>query len=433
MTNVRWKRTGAVLAGLMLAVTAGACGGGAGSSSDTLTVWFPGTDESEMSLVNEEIVPQFEKETGREVEVTFVDWADMSPKLNAAFAAGTAPDVFGHGIAATADLVANERIEDLTPYVEELGAEETKDLQNALPGGQVDDRQYTMPILMTLRLMVYSAADFSEAGLDADAPPETWEEVRSTAAQLTETEGDRISHSGLAAPSQPISRQQTYATLLWSNGGELLTEDENSAALSTPEALEALEYFTELYQGDQPVDGTLGQAWSDEPPAQQPIASGKASMQLTSVSEVADLQQAAPDRKITPMEPLAFKGEDPAAFGGPANGLMINRDSQQKDQAWQFIEFMISEEISTKYATELGNLPIRKSAAKSDAVKSDELLSATLDDLQYAHGNPNVPGWVQMRDELDKSLESALRGKQPPEEALKQASSEIDALLAGQN
>src|SRR5687768_7827317 len=68
-----------------------------GDSAGTLQVWFPGTNQTEIDLVTKQIVPAFEEETGATVEVTFLDWGDMSTKLNAAFAGGTAPDVFGHG------------------------------------------------------------------------------------------------------------------------------------------------------------------------------------------------------------------------------------------------------------------------------------------------------------------------------------------------
>lgn len=70
---------------------------GAGSGAKHLTVWFPGTDPAESALVKNSLVPEFEKSTGATVDVTYVDYANLSNKLAAAFAAGTAPDVFGHG------------------------------------------------------------------------------------------------------------------------------------------------------------------------------------------------------------------------------------------------------------------------------------------------------------------------------------------------
>ncbi|NIK54703.1 ABC transporter substrate-binding protein [Kribbella shirazensis] len=433
MTRIPCKKAVAALAAVTLGLALTACSGGGTDSGDTpansVSVWFPGIDEAEMKLVNETLVPKFEQQTGAQVEVTFVDWENVSPKLNAAFAAGTAPDVLGHGIAATADFVHNDRIADLTPYVEKLSQGDRDDLANALPGGQVDGKQYFVPLIMALRLVAYSGADFKAAGLNPDQPPKTWEQVRATAEKLTQRNGDKITRSGLVVSNAPISGQQTFGTLLWANGGELLTEDNSKAALTAPEAVEALTFYTGLYQGGNAVDGQLGTNWAGLPPAQQPIATGTASMQLADVSGIEKLQKAAPQRDIRVMPPLAFEGNEPASFGGPANGLMLNKDSKNPDLAWKFIEHMMSAEVSTQYATSLGFLPIRKSAMESEAIKTSAVKTTALKALDYARPNPNVPGWVRARDAIDKSLEQALRGKLSPEEALKQAAAEVDKTL----
>ncbi|MEV1169897.1 ABC transporter substrate-binding protein [Nonomuraea sp. NPDC049784] len=428
------KSMSAALVGCLTAMALSACGGEPPSETKAgggpLTVWFPGNAEAEMKLVNETIVPAFEKATGTDVEITYVDWADMSPKLNAAFAAGTAPDVIGHGVAAAADLAANDRIEDLTPYVAKLSATDREDLKSALDGGLVGGKQYIAPLIMTLRMIVYSGADFKEAGLDPDAPPKTWAEVKAAADKLTKREGGKITRAGLVMPTNPISIQQSYATLLWSFGGDFLTPDGKKSALTSPEATAALEYMTGLYQGDKAVDNTLGAEWGGSPHAQQPIATGDASMQLSSSGDIKKYQDAAPDRDLRLMAPPSVEGHEAKSFGGAANGLMINKDSDQKDQAWAFITNMLQSETSTTYAEALGVLPARASAVGSGYISKTPELKKAVESLPAGKGNPNVPGWVQMRDAMGQALERALHGKTPPAEALKQAAAEMDKIIA---
>src|SRR5690606_34055019 len=106
--RTRRFRAAAVLlvGGLAISGCAASGGGeGDGGDADKLTVWFPGTNQTEIDLVTDTIVPAVEEETGVEVGVTFLDWSDLPTKRNAAFPAGTAPDVFGHGPAAIADFV----------------------------------------------------------------------------------------------------------------------------------------------------------------------------------------------------------------------------------------------------------------------------------------------------------------------------------------
>ncbi|NEE04721.1 ABC transporter substrate-binding protein [Phytoactinopolyspora halotolerans] len=433
MRRIRSASASAGLAaGCAAALLLAACGGETETGSDgagTLTVWFPGNSESEMALVNDTIVPAFEEETRADIEVTYVDWADISPKLNAAFAAGTAPDVIGHGVAATADLVHNDRIEDLTPYLDELDEAAREDMGAALPGGTVDGAQYMIPLIMTIRMIVYSGTDFAEAGLDPDQPPETWEDVRAVAEQLTQRDGGDITRAGLVVPSDPIGAQQAFGTFLWSNGGEFLNADNTASVMDSPEAVEALDYYVRLYQGPDAVDNTLGVAWAGSPEAQQPIATGDASMQLSNAGSIGKYQEAAPDRDLRLMMPPAFEGNEPQAFGGPANGLMINKDSGQKDLAWDFITHMIEADTNTDYAEALGALPIHASAVDSDYISANPELQKAVEALVSNHPNPNVPGWVQMRDAMGQHLERALHGEVDPQEALTAAAREVDQVI----
>lgn len=172
------RRRPALLAGTAgLALVLAGCGLGGppaaeqDGAADELTVWFPGTNTAEIELVTNQIVPAFEAETGASVEVTFSDWSDQSTKLNAAFAGGTAPDVFGHGPAAVPDFTSTERVTALDDRLAELPPADLEDMAAGLPGGQVDGVQYMMPTQLDAQLLVYDADAYTEAGLDPDQPP----------------------------------------------------------------------------------------------------------------------------------------------------------------------------------------------------------------------------------------------------------------------
>lgn len=416
------------LAGSLL-LTACSGGGSGDGDSDSLTVWFPGNSEAEMALVNDTIVPAFEEESGIDVEVTYIDWGDLGPKLNAAFAAGTAPDVIGHGLAATADLVANERVLDLSAYVDEMDPEAREDMSSSLPGGEVDGAPYMVPLLMTARMIAYSGADFEEAGLDPDAPPESWAEVRDVAEELTERDGAEISRAGLVVPSDPIGVQQSFGTFLWSNGGDFLNEDNTAATMNTPEGVEALEFYASLYQGETAVDNTLGVQLPGQP-AEAPVVTGAAAMQLISAGDIVNLQESGADRDLRLMMPPAFEGNEPGAFGGPGNGLMINADSDVPDLAWDFIAMMIEPETNLEYVQSLGALPVHASSIDSEYISANPDLERAVAALTSTHSNPNVQGWTQMRDAMGQHLERALHGEMDPAEALEQANGEVEQILA---
>lgn len=402
-----------------------------GFEGQTLTVWFPGTNQVEIDLVTGPLKEKFEAETGATLDVTFVDWGDLSTKLNAGFAAGTAPDVFGHGPAAVADFAINDRLEPLDDYVASLDPADIEDLSAALPGGTVGGTQYLMPLSMQGNLIVYDAGDFEAAGLDPDAPPTTWEEVREAAEALTVRDASgTITRSGLLLPSQAIGRQQTFAALLASAGGRQLTADDSEAAFASPEGEKALEFYAGLFAGDDAVSYPLGADYINAPAAQQPLVLDTASMTMQSPNGANQIIAAAPDLDLRIMDAVPFEGVDQGfTLGGSGPGLILNADSDVKDLGWAFIEYMISPEISAQYVEGIGGVPARASAVDTDYVQNSPVLQAFVANGANFLPNPNVPGWVQVRDAMDKYLEQALNGVAPADDVLDEATPEINAIL----
>ncbi|MDT5034896.1 MAG: multiple sugar transport system substrate-binding protein [Micromonosporaceae bacterium] len=401
-------------------------------TATSISVWFPGTNKTEIDLVTKTIVPAFEKDTGSKVAVTFVDWTDLSPKLNAAFAAGTAPDVFGHGPAAVADFVVNDRVEPLTRYVASLSKTDAEDLGTALPGGQVKGTQYLIPLSMQGNLIAYRADLFTAAGLDPNTPLPTWESVLEAAKKLTKRDGSgKVTRAGLLLPSHPIGLQQTFATLLGSAGGEQITTDGTKAAFDSPAGEQALKYLVDVYSGPNAVADNLGADYLDAPAAQQPILTGDAAMEVQTPNNIQQMLLAKPGLQLRLLQPPKFaNARSGAALGGAGPGLMINKDSKAKSLAWKFISYLISAKTSATYTEGIGALPMRASAANTDYVKTSPVLTAFVQAAGEFRPNPNVPGWTRIRDTLAKHLDQAMHRQVDPATALKQAASEVNAILA---
>ncbi|HET6293891.1 MAG TPA: extracellular solute-binding protein [Kribbella sp.] len=435
MADFRSLRVAACCVALAL-VAACSSGGGAGETSgDTsggqLTVWFPGTDPAESALVKDSLVPQFEKSTGAKVDVTYVDYANLSNKLAAAFAAGTAPDVFGHGPAAVADLVVNDRLEPLQADVDAMSQADRDDLAAALPGGQVDGKQYLMPLQMQGWVLAYNKDDFKAAGLDPENPPSTWEQLREDAKKLTVRDGSgKITRSGLLLATDPIGREQSFATLIASAGGSLIDTSAKTASFDSPQGQKALDYYVSLFNGPDAVATGLGTSFSANPPAQQPLVLGTASITLLAANGVQKVVKAYPGKHIGIIPPLKFEGADHgAAFGGAGPGLMINADSKAKELGWKFIDFMVGKDVNSQYVQSFGGIPVRGSAASSAYVTSSPVLTAVVKAAPEFVPNPNVAGWVQARDKMDANLEVALNRKASPQDVLKSMASDVNDVL----
>ncbi|MGO3208821.1 ABC transporter substrate-binding protein [Brachybacterium sp.] len=426
------KASAALLGAPLLLSACGGEGGGGGGEDDggDLTLWFPGTNPAEQDFINDVVIPEFKESSGRGAVATFIDWADMSTRLNAGFSSGTGPDIFGHGPAAVADLVSFDRVEPLDSYLEGMDDSDRADLQVGLDSGLVDGAHYIFPIASTGRQVGYNAAHFEEVGLDPENPPTTFEGLLEAAKALAARDGDRLTRAGIVFGTPPASMQQAFTTMLWANGGQMFTEDNTAVQFNSPEGVEALEWYVSLYQGDEPVDNGLGGTWEGLPPAQSPLITEDTSMIFADPATFTQIIAAAPELDLRFMDVLSFEGNEPAAFGGAATGLMINPDSAKKDAAWEFLAFFGSADLGNRYAEEVGHVPARASAVDSEYVQSNPAIAEAVENSENFRSNPNVPGWTRIRDTLGSYLEQALNGQGTAQEALDGAAEEIEQILA---
>lgn len=155
------------------------CGGAAPSgstgdsgSSDKLVIWNWGDADEAAAAYTEEVTAAF-KEMHPDVEVEIVNqpFDQYYTLLGSAVEAGTGPDValFNGGTQ------LKSRASTLVPVTEELA-----DLEDTLagwPAFQTGGETYSAPMFLQGFPIYYNKALFAEAGLDAENPPKTWDEL----------------------------------------------------------------------------------------------------------------------------------------------------------------------------------------------------------------------------------------------------------------
>ncbi len=429
-------------AGLIAVMMLSACGGGgdtagsggsggSGDGASTLRVWFPGNLAEEISWVNEKLVPAFEAEHKVDVQVEFVDWANLATRLSTAFAGGTAPDIFGHGNAAAAGYAANNRVIALDDYLAKIPDSDVKDL-TFLDQGKVGGKQVIMPLRGFGHLLAYRTDLFQETGLDPASPPATWQDLRAAADKLVVRDGDRITRSGVIFPADdPTSMSQAFGSFLFQAGGSFADESGTTVTWNSDAGKRALDFLASFYTGPKAVSTGLGEATSGAG-AQHPLVTGRAAMAVIDEATLKSIHEQAPDAaaKIKLAPPL--KDTTAASFGGAGNGLFISADSGHKDQAWQFIEFLLKPANAKAYVQAVGGIPARASLATDPELAAQQYIKPYMDAAAQFRGNPNIATWTQQREALAKEIEAVLRGKTPAAEALDRAATEA-AALAKQN
>ncbi len=108
-----------------------------------------------------------------------------------------------------------------------------------------EGKQVAMPWVIPAPILYYNVNMFEAAGIERPSDDWTWEEFLDIAKALTmDTDGDgQIDQWGYL---QNSAWDEDFTQWIWSNGGEIISEDGKHTALDSPEARSALRFVHDL-------------------------------------------------------------------------------------------------------------------------------------------------------------------------------------------
>ena len=369
---MKLKRIGTAVVVSTMALGLAACGGSdEGSSSETPTLTYWASNQG-TSLENdaEVLAPQIEKfteETGIEVEVEVVPWSDLLNRILAATASGEGPDVLNIGNTWSASLQATGA---LTPFddetMEKIGGAD-RFLAGSLSATGAEDQPPTAVPLYSLAYgLYYNKAMFAEAGITE--PPATWSEFIEVGKKLTNDE-----HWGLSIEGGSVTENiHNVFTFSQQQGGAFFDES-GKPTFDTPENVAGIKQYIDLVQTDKIVNPSNAE-YSDGTQALQDFASGKSAMVMwqAAAGSLDELGMNPDDIGVAPvpvLDPLPSGGKDITSMVAGIN-LAVFDNTEYKDEALQFVEFMTSTETQTELNKTYGSLPSVEEAYSDEAFQT---------------------------------------------------------------
>ncbi len=283
-----------------------------------------------------------------------------------AFAGGTAPDVVYVNFRSSASYAQQGFLIPLDDYLRRDPAALAHIQPTLLPilkdagHGHI----YSLPFLAAVQALYYRKDMFQAAGLDPNRPPRNWDEFYSDAQALTDQP-----HGvwGFEFGTDSDASAYWWINFLWQAGGEVITRGPNGkwqAAFNTPAGATALKFYGKLLTA--PWTGKDGKRYvgvaTHSPTLGQDRAQGKVAMwfqyQSNVIANQADATQINPSVVgIAPMPkgPTGITANEANAYMWGISSQI--KDPQVRDAAWQFIEFMASDQadrIRTQAYVEAG-------------------------------------------------------------------------------
>jgi multiple sugar transport system substrate-binding protein len=417
------KLGGAGLAGVAT-LGAPSCGGGGGENSGKVIFSSPEFPGSPMRR----LIDKFNEQNKGKFQVAFrainLLGQEYFDRLKTEFQAGGGEtDVIVGDVPWTAEFAENGWIVDVSSRFPE-------DEQSKFVNGQIRSLTYQgkiwgVPWFTDAGLLFYRKDLLEQSGFSE--PPQTWEELKVMAKKVVEDSGTRYGFVFQGSNNETgVCNGLEY---IWTHGGEVLDGDE--VIVDSPESVAGLATEQSMIS-----DGVTPRAVASYDLAKSNAAflSGDAAFcrnwpflyGLAGIPEVSKIKQ--DQVGVSPLPVGVEEGQRASCLGG--FNMLIGTSSQMRDEAWEFIQFMTSEESQKMETLSASHLPTLNTLYDDREILEEvPVVALSKEALQNARPRPVSPYYSQMSRTMAQRFNSVLTDATSPEEAVETLQSELQQII----
>jgi ABC-type glycerol-3-phosphate transport system substrate-binding protein len=405
-----------------------ASGGNAGKEAAAAKEITIGTEAGgPYSIFYKDLSKEFTDQTGIKVTFLEVPHENMHERFITEAAAGTgAIDVYVTDQPWVSEFAQRGFLE---PLDDKVSADELKDfLPSALDTVRYDGKLYGLPFLVHTPILYYRTDLFEKAGITK--APETWDEFRAAAKQLTDKSADVY---GTIVEGKQHPEPVTHLIDTITQAGGAIQDDSGKVVLDSPETINAFKFLLGLQYEDQ--SSPPGAVGYDNADVHNMFMQGKAAMVLNwpyMYTMANDPEQSKVVGKFAIAPQPKGVNQTSAVWSW---GFGIAADSKNKETAMEFIKWATSAESVQKLGKQFTNPVPRVSAleglkADKELKESDlNAISVMSKAVELGKSAPTTPQFPAIQDRLAVSLSKIMTKQSTPEEELKAAASDIKDIL----
>ncbi len=340
-----------------------ATSGGAAASAaapSTLNVWVRQDTEALYQLLAKE----YNKTHATQVVLTPIQQSDFVTKVSTAAATGTLPDVLSTDVAFVAGFV------NAGVFVDTSGRINALPYGNALLSAWVkaaskDGAEYGVPAAIDVSTMYYNKDLFQRAGLNPDQPPTTWNEILQDAKTITALGGGVTGYyfAGQCGGCNGFD----MLPMIWASGGENVPGA--SVSLNSPQASALMQFYHQMWAGGMIAPGAktdTGASWVTAFETGKIGIAPYGGFALTEFKKDSSLHFGA---FLIPGE----NGGTSSFAGGDVMG--ITKGAKNPGAAWDFIQWMLSNDVQLNVVAANGYLVDRTDLADNQYAQQDPLIA----------------------------------------------------------
>ena len=392
------------------------------SNDDKITlnaISFMGEDTKRNGF--NKVIEAYEKANpGVEIKIQNLDYGTFTTTLQTRIGANDAPDlIFGTAIL-NQELVKSGQIEILNDY--DILDQFTEDQLSCMT---IEGNTYGVPLDRMVICAFYNKDMFEEVGLDPEAPPQTWDELKEYAAKLSIPD----ERWGFEMPIDAWF----YEAFIMQSDGRILNEDETDIGFNNETGTEPLAMWKSMIS-EGIMKAPPGKEYNSYEAARSDFSAGITGMIVTSSGDLGTLNSSCDFEVGTAFLPKNTRFGVPT---GGANVVMMAGLEEDSAATMDFLKYLTSPEVAAYWATKTGYVPSSQAAADTDVYQ--EYISANgnaktaLEQMQYTdiprpinEDYPQIHSEIMMT-EIQRCIEEP---SYTPEQAVTAISEQTKALLA---
>jgi len=298
-------------------------------------------------------------------------------------------------------------------------------MRNSQTGGQT----WGIPFQRSTPVMYYNKEAFAAAGLDPETPPATWDEMVEMGRELTlRDDSGNVTQWGVRIPSSGFP-SWLFTGLVASNGQDGLANDAGTEVyFDTPEVIGALEYLVSLADEHEIMaPGILD--WGATPRA---FMDGESAIAWTTTGNLTNIRSNAPFDFGVAMLPANVRRGAPT--GGGNFYLFEGSSDEQLQAAVDFVKWATAPEQAASWSIDTGYVAPRPDTWETDAMRAyaEEVPGALVarDQLEFAVPELSTFEGPRITQIINDAIAAAIVGDMTPADAMADAQSQADAILA---
>ncbi len=356
------------------------------------------------------IVDDFEAANpGITVSLNSGPYATTRDQIAIGAATGTLSDIVGLDGAWVNDLSKQNAIADMGPLMDAAGFDRSQ-VADII---SVNGAEVMFPVASFVYPIFINMDMAAEVGITE--MPSTRAEFLDAAKLMTNSEENRYGWTLPLSLQSPSGVQNDVLSWVWASGESMMAEGKPN--LESAPVVAVLDYIKSLDDAGVIAPGTFSKTEQEKV---EEFVNGRVGMMVDTLAHVNLIRDRNPDLNFEISAIPVVEGYD-GARGLPyaSWGIGISESTEHKEEAWKFVEYMMSTEVNARLVSIANAFP-GNVHAKPDFVTSDPAFGKAFEIFQegyLANEFTGLPVAVDLMRRFSVEIQKMLDGQQTPAEA----------------